>query len=131
MTLNIVRLIVICSMFCVSFLLTGCLEDYCDPNQDEGYCDGDVAMTCVSNPEGASHIWSRGECVKKRSQPYCVVGQATVNGKVQKYASCSSIPEVKKECYEKGRTALMFCIDGKKAICSDVGGAVLSKDEDC
>lgn len=121
----------ICSVLFLLLFLAGCLEDYCDPDKDQSYCDGNVAMTCGSNPEGAGHIWSRGECDKDVGQPYCIVGEPVINGKKTKSAHCSSIPTVKEECYEKGSSALKFCIDGKVAVCSDIGGAVLIKDENC
>lgn len=124
------RFTVMYSMFYVSFLSTGCFEDDCNPETDVAHCDGNIAMTCSSNPNGSGNIWQQGDCSKVPEKPYCVVGTPVFNGSKETIASCSSIKEIKTECYEKGKTALTFCIDGKNAVCSGFGGAVLIREKE-
>lgn len=119
----------LCSHIIIYNLGCGILQQ-CDPEQDEGYCDGNVAMECGRINDTERLEWKRIDCSSSHwaNQPYCVVGPSRWDPELAAQASCSGQSTSEPLCYEEN---IPSCKEGQKLKCGNFGSSRLEYSEMC
>ncbi len=108
-------------------LLVGCVENRCIGDEDDGYCEGNVAHSCTLINDGHDYQWTQRTCEGKT--PHCITGQNVVSQSGPVDATCSVLPDIEPLCYERVRP---FCKGAKRLVCGGYGNVTdLDDDEAC
>ncbi len=120
------------ALISMTFYMHGCgPSDECDPEQDRGYCDGNVAVQCGRINDTESFAWKRADCSSpswSSFAPHCVVGASRNNTSLADQAICSGQESVEPLCYEE---TVPECKDGKKLSCGPFGYSILEESMSC
>lgn len=124
----------ICSLFVGMLIFTltsGCgVSQRCDPNEDEGYCEDNVAITCGRVNDTERFEWVHRDCSNpmRALSPYCVEGEHTSDPSLPKGASCSMQSEPEPLCYQENPP---LCKGELGLSCGEYGSAFFQEFERC
>ena len=117
---------IFCACVLTSASLIGCLDDACDPDQDDDSCEGQTAHVCRRVSGDANDFtWLQSVC--SGETPYCIEAPGIAPSSAHRTgAGCSIYPQPEPLCYEHPSEPV--CKGDLDIVCGGYGNVIAARE---